>query len=270
MNEIIEILKDAGIEKYIFEARIIEEHAKKNNLDAFALASRRIMREPLQYILGEWEFYGDIYKLNKNCLIPRPETEFLTEYVINNAEKGALILDLCSGSGCVSISALKRREDLRAILIDISAGAVNISRENAEINEVSDRINFYCLDIIKDAGEIMRLCNPDLIVSNPPYLSLREVNRLKAENAELSHEPESAFFGGIDGLDFYKFIINNYKNICREIVFECGINQYKKIIELFELHDFKCEIIRDYNKIERIIIGINSRGEQRSPENQRK
>ena len=254
-NIISRKLKDSGIENYIFEAKIIEEHAEKYKLDAYILAERRIKREPLQYIIGEWEFYGDIYKLNKDCLIPRPETEFLTEYIINNAEKNALILDLCSGSGCVSISALKRREDLQAVLVEISPGAVNISRENAVINKVSDRIKFYCLDIIKNCGEIARICKPGLIVSNPPYLSSREMRQIKSENTELSHEPAAAFDGGADGLDFYKFIINNYKNICSEIVFECGISQHKKIIELFGQHDFKCGIIKDYNKIERVIIG---------------
>lgn len=258
MNKITQKLKDAGLENYVFEAKIIEEHAKKNKLDPYYLADRRIKREPLQYIIGEWEFYGDIYKLNKDCLIPRPETEFLTEYIINNAKKDALILDLCSGSGCVSISALKRREDLRAVLIDISDGAVRISQENAQINNVFDRINFYRSDIIKDVNKIIRICSsdiPDMIVSNPPYLTLSEVNQIKAEKTELSHEPEAAFLGGTDGLDFYKFIIKNYKNICSELVFECGINQYKDIVKTFELHDFTCEIIKDYSGIERIIIG---------------
>ena len=255
MNKIVQELKDAGIENYIFEAKIILDHAAKNNLDALMLAERRIKREPLQYIIGEWEFYGDVYKLNRDCLIPRPETEFLTEYIINHAEKDALILDLCSGSGCVSISALKRRKDLRAVLIDISSGAVKISQENAEINQVSDRIKFYCLDIIKDADKIIKICTPDLIVSNPPYLTADEVNQLKAEKTELSHEPEAAFLGGTDGLDFYKFIINIYKNICREFVFECGINQAENIANLFQVNNFNCDIIKDYNKIERIVAG---------------
>jgi release factor glutamine methyltransferase len=121
-KEILNRLKNAGIENYFFEAKIIEEHAEKYNFAAYDLESilkRRENREPLQYILGEWEFYGDVYKLNKDCLIPRPETEFLTEFIINNAAKNAVILDLCSGSGCISVSALKRRKDLRAVLIDI-------------------------------------------------------------------------------------------------------------------------------------------------------
>ncbi|MCL2099062.1 MAG: HemK family protein methyltransferase [Oscillospiraceae bacterium] len=255
MNEIARVLKTAGIENYLFEAGIIAGHAEKNNLDPYALAGRRTLREPIQYIIGEWEFYGDTYKLNKDCLIPRPETEFLTEYLINNAKKNALILELCSGSGCVSVSALIRRRDLCAVLVDILPGAVSVSRENAVFHRVSDRMEFYCLDLVNDAVEIMRLCKPDLIVSNPPYLSTAEVTRLKTEKTELSHEPEKAFYGGEDGLDFYRFIISGYSAFCDEMVFECGLGQYKKITGMLEERGFSCEIIKDYGGIERVIAG---------------
>jgi len=233
----------------------------------------------LQYILGEWEFYGDIYKLNKNCLIPRPETEFLTEYIINNAEQNAVILDLCSGSGCISISALKRRKDLSAVLIDISPGAVEISKENAEINGVSDRTDFYCFDIILDYDAVLevvgaRIARPckclcssgramraptqklaDIIVSNPPYLTKSEVERIKSEKTELFYEPEAAFLGGDDGLDFYRFIIENYSKTAPITIFECGINQSGDIVRMFEKIGFSCGIIRDYSKIERVVVG---------------
>ena len=261
-KEIISRLKNAGIENYIFEAKIIEEHAKKYNFDVCGLENmlkRRESREPLQYILGEWEFYGDVYKLNKDCLIPRPETEFLTEYIINNAKQNAFIVDLCSGSGCISISALKRRKDLTAALIDISDGAVEIAKENAEINGVKDRAEFYCFDIIADFNEIVKkITSVDIIVSNPPYLTKSEVEQIKSDKTELFHEPERAFIGGNDGLDFYRFIINNYSNAFRPdtiTVFECGINQSKSIAEMFGNAGFSCDIIFDYAKIERVIIG---------------
>lgn len=253
-------LKTAGIGNYLFEAKIIEEHAKKYNLcsiDLENMINRRTNREPLQYILGEWEFYGDVYKLNKDCLIPRPETEFLTEYIINNAEKDSVILDLCCGSGCISISALKRRKDLTAVLADISQGAINMANENSEINRVSDRLQSYCLDILQEHSEIMSLnLNIGMIVSNPPYLNKSEVEQIKLEKTELYHEPERAFFGGDDGLDFYRFIIDNYSRFFNvTTVFEAGISQSYNIIKMFEQINFSCEIIRDYNKIERVIIG---------------
>jgi len=259
MSRIAEILKTAGIENYLFESRIIEEHAAKNNLDAVALTNRRITREPLQYIIGEWEFYGDAYKLNRDCLIPRPETEFLTEYIINNAKKDTLILDLCSGSGCVSISALKRREDLSAVLVDISNGAVNIAKENAHTNAVAERTAHYCLDVMINVSEICELVKyaynpPDVLIAcNPPYLTLSEVQEVRDERTELSHEPEAALLGGADGLDFYRFIAENYKNICREMIFECGRNQHESITSILQSNGFACSVMKDYAKIERII-----------------
>ena len=262
-TEISVRLKNSGIENYLFEAKIIQEHINKYNLNGIDLENilqRRENREPLQYILGEWEFYGDIYKLNKDCLIPRPETEFLTEYIINNARQNGVVLDLCSGSGCISVSALKRRKDLTAVLIDISGGAVEISKENAEINGVADRIKFYCFDIIKDFDEIIKKINfnVDIIVSNPPYLTKSEVELAESEKRELSYEPERAFLGGEDGLDFYRFIINNYSRTFGDktvTIFECGINQSKDIVEMFGKIGFSCDIICDYNKIERVVVG---------------
>ena len=261
-TEIAGILKNAGIENYLFEAKIIKEHAEKYNLgprELKSMISRRENREPLQYILGEWEFYGDVYKLNKSCLIPRPETEFLTEYIIKNAPRDALVLDLCSGSGCVSVSALKRRGDLSAVLIDISPDAVEISKENAGLNGVAGRAEFYCLDIFKDCEKILGVVKrAGMLVSNPPYLKKSEVAAIKAEKTELYHEPEAAFLGGGDGLDFYRFIIKNYsaafgtKTIT---VFECGLNQSGAIIKIFGETGFSCEIIRDYSGIERVVAG---------------
>jgi len=275
MNEMQIRLRNAGVGNYVFEAKIIEKHAEKYNLDFMALEKiikRRVSREPLQYILGEWEFFGDVYKLNKNCLIPRPETEFLTEYIIENAKPNAKILDLGSGSGCISISALKRRSDLTAVLIDISSGAIEISKENAEINEVEGRIEFHCLDMIKDHEEIIDIlkkpslvkrvppagggCFEDIIVSNPPYLTKAEIAKIKTEKTELYHEPVTALLGGGDGLVFFRFIINNYADKTNAVtIFECGINQSKDIIKMFEKIGFSCDVIQDYSKIERVVIG---------------
>ena len=266
IHEISKRLKHAGIENCLFEAREIAAHAKKSNLspaETEDLVSRRISREPLQYLLGGWEFYGDGYKLNRDCLIPRPETEFLTEYIINNAKPGAKVLDLCSGSGCVSISALKRRKDLSAALIEISRGALEMSKENAKLNGVEERADFFCLDIFADFEKIMENAEPiGMIVSNPPYLTASEVRRLKSEKTELSHEPEAAFFGGCDGLGFYRFIIKNYSGAFlggTATVFECGIGQSGTIAEMFREIGFSCETIRDYGGVERVVAGYSYR-----------
>jgi release factor glutamine methyltransferase len=255
-------LKLAGIENYLFESSVIAGHAKKNNLSPAGLEDvikRRLGREPLQYILGEWEFYGDVYKLNKDGLIPRPETEFLTEHIIKNAKSGAYVLDLCSGSGCVSISALKRRGDLRAALVDISPGALEISKENAAVNGVADRADFFCFDIFADYEKIIeKTKTAGMIASNPPYLSSHEILKIKSEKTELSHEPETALFGGEDGLDFYRFIIKNYSRAFSggtATVFECGMGQSQKIAEMFAEIGFSFDIALDYSGIERVAAG---------------
>ena len=255
-------LKEMGVENYAFEAKLILEYAKDNAELIEDILKRRAKKEPLQYIFGSWEFYGDEYKLNADCLIPRPETEFLVEYIINNAAKTAKILDLCCGSGCIAISALKRRRDLTAVAVDISQGAVDIAKENAKINGVLDSISFFrfdIFDILNDCGEISKLIGDvDLIVSNPPYLTQSETEQIKIDKAELSYEPEAAFFGGKDGLDFYRFIIENYSRNCKPdaiTAFEVGINQYKSVVSMFEKINFSCDVIFDYQKIERVVIG---------------
>ena len=268
-NDICERLKLAGIENYIFEAKIMEGHAKKYDLSLAELenlVSRRIRREPLQYILGEWEFFCDPYKLNKHCLIPRPETEFLTEYIIKNAGPGACVLDLGSGSGCVSISALKRRPDLRAALIEISGGALELSKENAELNGVYNRAEFYNLDIFGDFENIVKNIKAGMIVSNPPYLTAAEVAQVRSDKTELSHEPEAAFLGGADGLDFYRFIIAHYSTAFGDgtaTVFECGINQGGAVSEMFCAIGFSCEITRDFCGVERVVAGYRSKGNKK-------
>ena len=252
-------LKKMGVENYAFEAKIISEYAQDNIEITTDILNRRKKKEPLQYILGSWEFYGDEYKLNADCLIPRPETEFLVEYIINNAPQNANIIDLCCGSGCIAISALKRRRDIKAVAVDISCGAVETAKENAEINGVSDRICFFALDIIKDSKTIVKINGDiDLIVSNPPYLTQSETEQIKIDNAELSYEPERAFYGGKDGLDFYRFIVGNYSRTYKPntiTVFEAGKNQYKSIIDMFGQINFSYDVILDYQKIERVVIG---------------
>ena len=263
-KEIAFRLKRAGIENHLFEAKIIEQHAQNLGSESIEdMIKRRELREPLQYIIGEWEFYGDTYKLNKDCLIPRPETEFLTEHIIKNAKKNGAVLDLGSGSGCISISALKRRADLKAILIEISAPALEISKENAKQNGVFDRAEFHCLDLMKDYKTILEAASAgereiSHIVSNPPYLTKAELERARAEKTEISYEPKAALLGGADGLDFYRFITKRYSRAFGPdtvTVFECGQNQSRAVAKMFEKIDFLHEIICDYSKIERAVAG---------------
>ena len=228
------------------EEELLIEHFKtdaeyKNAID------RLDNREPLAYIIGEWYFYDEKYKVNENCLIPRPDTEHLVDYLIKNLPKNAVFADLCTGSGCIAISVLAHRKDVTAVAVDISEGAISIAMENSVINSVSDRITFICSDILSD--------NPlndgifDAIVSNPPYIKTDVIDTLEPE---VRNEPRIALDGGKDGLDFYKRIFTEYrKNVSPGgfIITEIGYDQGPQVQDLFG-----CQISKDYGGNDRIAI----------------
>lgn len=111
--------------------------------DAFRAALTRLEnREPLAYIIGEWYFYDEVYKVSPDCLIPRPETEHVVEFLIKNLPPNGFFADLCTGSGCIAISTLVHRPDCRAVAVDISESALAVAKVS-ESNGVSDRITFY-------------------------------------------------------------------------------------------------------------------------------
>ncbi len=214
----------------------------------FSDAIERLKKhEPLAYILGEWYFYDEIYKVSSDCLVPRPETEHLVEELIKRLPVNGRFADLCTGSGCIAISTLVHRPDCTAAAVDISEKALNIAKENSEINAVSDRINFIRSDIM------IRNClgdeKFDIIVSNPPYI---RTNVISALDAEVLAEPIIALDGGSDGLDFYRVLISEYtKNIKYGgfLICEIGYDQGDALKRLCG-----CKIAKDYSGNDRIMI----------------
>ncbi|MDN3725436.1 peptide chain release factor N(5)-glutamine methyltransferase [Aequorivita sp. SDUM287046] len=162
--------------------------------------------EPIQYIIGETEFFGLNFKVNKYTLIPRPETEELVEWIlvqqklIPNNSQLITILDIGTGSGCIAISLSKNFPDAKVSALDISEEALQIARKNAELNEVET--NFFQADILT----IKQLPQQyDIIVSNPPYV--RELEKKQMQQNVLNHEPQSALFvANEDPLVFYRTI----------------------------------------------------------------
>lgn len=203
-------------------------------LDADALLTledwteRREKREPLQYILGEWEFCGFVIDLNPAVLIPRPETEELAmravELIRLNAYSTAL--DLCTGSGCIAV-AVAKLTDAAVTAADISADAVATAAENARVNEVA--VALRTGDLFSAVpGERF-----DLIVCNPPYLTGAEMDALQPE---LRCEPHEALFGGDDGLAFYRRIAEEYRGYLNPggaLLLEIGANQAQDVLDLF-------------------------------------
>ena len=179
---------------------------------------RRGRREPPQYILGEVEFRGLSFKVNREVLIPRPETELLVEEavnsvcsgdtILNSGIKGVTLLDLCTGSGCIAICLTKEigeRGELRVYAVDISAGAIAVARENAERHGVEDSVQFMVGDLFKGVGPLKLEGKIDLIVSNPPYVSTKEMKDLQPEIRE--YEPLQALYGGGGGLFLFQRVI---------------------------------------------------------------
>ena len=206
---------------------------------------------PAAYIIGEWEFFGDRYLLNENCLIPRCDTERVVEKLLENLRDAGRLLDLCTGSGCIAISTLKRKPNAVGVAIDISSKALDAAKENALINDVNDRLKFICADIFDKP-----LANEkfDVIVSNPPYIPTGELESL---DEYVKKEPVIALDGGNDGMDFYNFLVKEYKDNLTEnglFIFEIGYDQQEKIQETAKTHGFECTVTKDYSGNPRVAV----------------
>lgn len=221
------------------------------------LLKRRCKFEPLQYITGSTEFYGLEFKVTPAVLIPRPETELLVETIVSNyREKGIIkILDIGTGSGNISIALANLLPEASIVAIDISEKALEIASENAKNNIATDRIQFLCHDILSDA--LIKDNDFDIIVSNPPYVTLKDFERL--DNELKDHEPTIALTDQADGLSFYRAITSKagfYLKNKGEIYFEIGHCHTQQVKELLFSNNFgNIHIIKDYQSIDRVIIG---------------
>lgn len=208
--------------------------------------------EPIQYILGEAEFYGSIFKVNPSVLIPRPETEELVEWIETSADvSNGKILDIGTGSGCIPIVLKKKFPQAEVSALDISAEALKIARENAELNGVD--IDFIQKDILK-INELDK--KYDVIVSNPPYVL--ESDKREMQTAVLEYEPRLALFvPDTDPLIFYRKIASlakKYLNENGKLYFEIHQEQAENCIKLLESLGFKHITLRkDLSRNDRMI-----------------
>lgn len=212
---------------------------------------RRLHGEPLQHILSYAYFMDLKLIVNKDVLIPRPETEVLVEKALSLiTDKGAKlnILDLCSGSGAIAIALGKRLKNSSIYATDISQKALDIARANAKANRV-DNITF----ILSDLFEGLEGISFDYIISNPPYIKSGDIKDLDIEVKD--YEPLLALDGGLDGLDFYRRIINDSRAYLKgQILFEVAYDQANDLVDLFKEKSFSnITIEKDFNGIERIV-----------------
>lgn len=188
---------------------------------------RREKGEPLQYILGEWEFMGLPFTVDERVLIPRQETELLCETALERIHNYGYrdVLDLCTGSGCIAI-ALQAIAGVCVTACDNSRDALAVAKENAELNEAEVTfVESDMFDGIRDAY--------DLITCNPPYLSRPDMERLQKE---VTYEPAAALYGGEDGLDFYRRIADGYRPHLKPggtLLLEIGSTQKDGVSALF-------------------------------------
>ena len=221
-------------------------------------AGRRLAGEPLQYILGEWEFCGLPFAVGQGVLIPRPETERLVELVLANLEgrKKPKVLDLCAGSGCIGITVAKQHGDAAVTLLEKSDEAFAYLLENIEKNQVKNTTAIRG-DLFTDHD---RLNAPfDAIVSNPPYIKSQEIADLQRE---VRQEPTMALDGGADGLTFYRAIAELYAPLLTEdgfLAVEIGEEQGQAVREIFG-DRFDCvTVIKDYSGLDRMVFAKDRR-----------
>ena len=216
-------------------------------------------QKPIQYILGETEFYGLRFEVNENTLIPRPETEELVELIIAKSQKpegkSLRILDIGTGSGCIAISLAKNISNAEVFGIDVSEKALATAKKNAEINNVNV---VFLLKNILETGDLQQQF--DIIVSNPPYVRNLEKSEIKPN--VLEYEPHLALFvEDTDALLFYRKIAElALKNLATNGRLYFEINQYlgKETVELLESMNFKnIELIKDIYGNDRIISALN-------------
>lgn len=215
------------------------------------MLERRVTGEPLQYILGRWDFCGLSMRCGRGCLIPREDTELLVETATALVAKNGRFIDLCTGSGCISVALLKQREDITGVAVDISKQALEYARINASNHKVDDRLEIVCADLRQytPTGRV------DAVISNPPYVKTSDVDCF---GKAMSYEPRIAFDGGDDGLDFYRVIIDRYTPFLSEngfFLFEAGYDTTEKVLELMQEKGFESEMRRDINGINRMCFG---------------
>ncbi len=224
------------------------------------MANIRLAGEPIQYILGFWDFMDFTFKVGEGVLIPRPETEILVEEILGRIAdvKSPVVYDLCSGSGCIGLSIKAMRPDARIYLVEKSDKALAYLRANR------DSVCGGLENVTVIQGDILRFSDfsdlplADVIVSNPPYIRSDEIPALQNE---VLREPHMALDGGDDGLVFYRVLVNEWTAKLKYsgfMAFECGEDQADDICGLFNEISFDSETINDYNNIQRIVIGRRS------------
>lgn len=214
---------------------------------------QRAAGTPVQYVIGSWDFYGESFFVGEGVLIPRPETELLVDFACEylKSKTNPVVLDLCAGTGCIGLTVARLNPNAKIFLVEKSADAIKYLQRNAE------KFALKNAEIIKgdifDGFDAFNIPKPDLILSNPPYINSGDIAGLQPE---VLKEPAMALDGGTDGLDFYKAIAEKWLMHCGgAIAVECGEGQSESIRAIFSNQCAETFSIKDFNGIERAVIG---------------
>ena len=270
VNSGVKILKENNIKNPILDAEIILSSIIKKERDYIILnetdqinqflikkfynfVNRRKIGEPISYIVESKYFWNNCFYVNKDVLIPRPDTEHIVEEVLKlirvNSRKS--VLDIGTGSGCILLSILKERKLLTGYGIDISKKSINVCKINAKRLEINNRAKFYVSDIDK-----FFLGKYDIVVSNPPYIDTSKIKYLEKDVSKF--EPRLALDGGVDGFSEITKVVGKTKDLIKKnglFILEIGFKQKEKVIEILNKKGFYIKkIIKDYAGKDRCII----------------
>ena len=220
---------------------------------------RRAVREPAQYIIGRQEFRGLPFKVNADVLIPRPETEFVVEAALKAVSMAVapVILDLCTGSGCIAISLAKELLKAQVFATDRSEQALGVAHENARMNQVADRIRFLAGDLFAPIEELDLHEKVDVITANPPYIRAGDLAALQPEVRDF--EPEMALIAGPEGTEIGAAIIQQAPPFLKQggaLIMEMGLGQTAAFSGIINnTGNYRSlEIVKDLAGIERVLI----------------
>ena len=268
-------LRAAGVESAQLEAREIVCYAADKSREQFyrdsalyasaqvenrveELLNRRLAGEPVAYIIGEWEFYGLPLDISRDVLIPRMDTELLAERAIllaRAAGEGARVLDLCAGSGCVGLAVAANVPACRAVLADVSEGAIQVCKRNVRRNDLNARVACVLADALQTPSSA--LWDFDVIACNPPYIPTGDLEGLDLSVRD--YEPRLALDGGPDGLDYYRAIASGWKSALRlggSLLFEVGIGQAPAVETILASHGYEdIQTYQDTAGIWRVVEG---------------
>ena len=265
------MLEDADIDNAGFDARCLMEFllgvdttqfmlCRFDKADAhfyneyMKLIRRRATGEPLQYILGKWEFMDSEFYVGEGVLIPRPETELLVSFACKflKGKEKPVVFDLCSGSGCIAVSVAELFPDAEIYALEKFDAAFSYLQKNIEHNGIKN-VKAVRGDLF-DADALT--VQPDLILSNPPYIRSADIPFLQQE---VRREPATALDGGSDGYDFYRAIAEIWLSKLKTggaIAIECAEDQADEISQMFFLSHFRTEIINDLSGFPRVVTAV--------------